>query len=581
MKYQSETKICQNCKKDFVIEPEDFNFYEKIKVPPPTFCPKCRFQRRMAWRNERVLYKRSCDLCKERIISMYHPKAQFPVFCRECWYGDGWDATSYGREYDFSRNFFDQLKELFNAVPHMALWQRNVVNSDYSNMVGESRNVYLSASVVLGCENIFYSKFIDGSFNIFDSYNLKKSENCYENIDSDRNYNCQHVVLSRNCLDSSFLIDCVNCNNCFMCSNLRNKEFFIRNKKYSKEEYLEKIKEFNLGSRNSRKKLLEEFKSMKKNTIYRFANNVKCVDSSGNNLMNTKNCHFCFDIYDSEDCKYCYRGFHLKDCMDFDYGESEFMYEYVTGAINDYNVKFSASAFNTVQSAEYTDSLIFCTDVFGCFGLKGKQNAILNKVYSKEEFIKLREKIIKQMKDLPYVDKKGNVFKYGEFFPSEFSPHAYNESLAQIFFPMGKEEVLKRGWNWHDPEKKSYSVTIPADSIPDDIKDIKDDIIGEILGCAHAEKCNHECLSVFKIVSDELNFYRKNNIPIPDECPNCRYYERFEEISPLKLWYRSCMCNKSGHFHGEEKCEVKFETPYSSEKSEKIYCEKCYQQEVY
>ena len=36
-----ETKICQNCKKDFIIEPEDFNFYEKIKVPLPTFCADC------------------------------------------------------------------------------------------------------------------------------------------------------------------------------------------------------------------------------------------------------------------------------------------------------------------------------------------------------------------------------------------------------------------------------------------------------------------------------------------------------------------------------------------------------------
>ena len=33
-----ETKNCQNCKKDFTIESEDFAFYEKIKVPPPTWC---------------------------------------------------------------------------------------------------------------------------------------------------------------------------------------------------------------------------------------------------------------------------------------------------------------------------------------------------------------------------------------------------------------------------------------------------------------------------------------------------------------------------------------------------------------
>ncbi|PIR68730.1 hypothetical protein COU48_02340, partial [Candidatus Nomurabacteria bacterium CG10_big_fil_rev_8_21_14_0_10_03_31_7] len=71
---QSETKNCQNCKKNFTIEKEDFNFYEKMKVPPPTFCPECRSQRRMTSRNERVLYKAVCDLCKKNIISMYDSK---------------------------------------------------------------------------------------------------------------------------------------------------------------------------------------------------------------------------------------------------------------------------------------------------------------------------------------------------------------------------------------------------------------------------------------------------------------------------------------------------------------------------
>ncbi|KKQ23775.1 MAG: hypothetical protein A3G45_02270 [Candidatus Staskawiczbacteria bacterium RIFCSPLOWO2_12_FULL_37_15] len=40
---EAEIKNCQNCKKDFTIEPDDFAFYEKIKVPPPVNCPRCRF----------------------------------------------------------------------------------------------------------------------------------------------------------------------------------------------------------------------------------------------------------------------------------------------------------------------------------------------------------------------------------------------------------------------------------------------------------------------------------------------------------------------------------------------------------
>jgi len=54
---EKEQKVCQNCQKEFTIEPEDFAFYEKIKVPAPTFCPECQLKRKLVWRNERTLFK--------------------------------------------------------------------------------------------------------------------------------------------------------------------------------------------------------------------------------------------------------------------------------------------------------------------------------------------------------------------------------------------------------------------------------------------------------------------------------------------------------------------------------------------
>ncbi len=54
---QSETKKCQSCKKDFIIEPEDFSFYERVQVPPPTFCPECRIIRRMSFLNDRNFHR--------------------------------------------------------------------------------------------------------------------------------------------------------------------------------------------------------------------------------------------------------------------------------------------------------------------------------------------------------------------------------------------------------------------------------------------------------------------------------------------------------------------------------------------
>ena len=99
----SSTRKCQNCKKDFVIDPDDFNFYEKINVPAPTFCPECRLIRRLASTNERVLYKRKCDLTGEEIISMFPSDAPFPVYETEAWYSDKWDPYQYGMDYNFKK----------------------------------------------------------------------------------------------------------------------------------------------------------------------------------------------------------------------------------------------------------------------------------------------------------------------------------------------------------------------------------------------------------------------------------------------------------------------------------------------
>lgn len=82
------------------------------------------------------------------------------------------------------------------------------------------------------------------------------------------------------------------------------------------------------------------------------------------------------------------------------------------------------------------------------------------------------------------------------------------------------------------------------------------------------------------------------NLPIPRLCPNCRTFERLKQRTGLKLYSRNCQCvgknslngeykNTTTHTHGEEICENKFETTYNPNRPEIVYCEKCYQQEVY
>jgi len=584
---EAQTKICQNCKVLFTIEPEDFNFYEKIKVPPPTFCPECRLTRRLTWRNEGILYKQKCGFCKKGIITNNSPFNKFSIYCHDCWYGDGWDAFKYGKNYDFSKDFFTQWKELMDITPNINLWGLNNINSEYANYTGYSKNIYLSNAV--NCEDIYYSRLVDKSKNLVDCYYVSNSEFCYENFITRKVYNCSFLNNCSDCIDSFFLFDCRNCQNCFMCSSLRNKCFYIRNKKYSREDYLKELERFKLNSFKYLEKYKIEFESLIKNNIHKFANIVNSVNVSGDNIINSKNLKDCFMV-EGENTKYSWRVFNgIKDSYDISGGlKNELVYESSLAADDGYFTKFFSHCKGN-KNSDLIHLCVNCSNIFGCVSLKNKQYCILNKQYTKEEYEELVPKIIKHMNDMPYVDHIGRSYGYGEFFPSELSPFAYNETTAQEYFPLTKEEALKQGYKWKEREERNYNIDIKNEDIPDSINDVDESIINKVIECRNnpdalrgrsPDQNASGCTEAFKIIPQELQFYQRMNLPLPRLCPNCRHYQRLKQRNPLKLWHRQCMCDKDNHNH-KGKCTVEFETSYAPERPEIVYCEQCYNQEIY
>ena len=103
-------KNCFQCQSNFEVDDRDLQFYDKIspvfadkkyQIPPPTLCPDCRQQRRLAWRGKDYFF-RKCDLTREQCLSIYPPEAPMKTYSSEAFYGDEWDGLSYGREFDFS-----------------------------------------------------------------------------------------------------------------------------------------------------------------------------------------------------------------------------------------------------------------------------------------------------------------------------------------------------------------------------------------------------------------------------------------------------------------------------------------------
>ncbi|MBP9716064.1 MAG: hypothetical protein KBD48_02660 [Candidatus Pacebacteria bacterium] len=553
-----ETRACVNCKGEFVIEPEDFVFYERMKVPAPHVCPDCRFKMRAVWRNEMSLYTGvQCGLCDKSIISMYNPKSGFTVYCNSCYRGDGWDSREYSADYNFSRPFFDQLKDLIKKVPKNSLYSTTgvgqSVNSDYTNCGGGLKNCSLcfNSSIL---EDSMYTRGATYSSNLIDSYFCKKVENCYECINVHNSVGVRHGQNSVNCMDCTFIENCSNLNNCIGCVNLRNKSFHILNKEYSKEEYFEILNKIN-SSYVEFVKFKEEFEKLRLDHPHRANENIKIQDCIGDYISESKNVHYSFEIINGEDSKWNFSSREMKDCYGtVGYGiKSELLLEctstgYVSRGIGCWACEIGSDLEYSISCFPNNKNLI------GCDSLKNSQYCILNKQYSKDEYEKIRDHIINELKEK-------NL--YGLMMPPDLAPFAYNETIAQDNMPMSRVDALSLGFRWEDDiQITKGKETLTPESIPDNIDDVSDDIKGEVLRCV-------ECTRNYKITEAELLFYRKMKLPIPRYCFYCRHKDRLNRRGPYKFWNRKC-----------DFCGDGITTTYSPDRPEKVYCEKCYQKEV-
>jgi CxxC-x17-CxxC domain-containing protein len=341
----------------------------------------------------------------------------------------------------------------------------------------------------------------------------------------------------------------------------------IFNEQYSREDYLKKLEELKINTRTGIEKSYEKAIALWNSLPYReYTGNSRNLNVSGDYLYESKNAKHCYMCSGVEDSKYTQFVSVPKatNCYDY-YGwgnSADLIYECATSGEGVSSLKFSFGMFANGLDSEYCGWCIGTKNNFGCVNLKRKQYAILNKIYSKEEYEVLKEKIIKDMKENPYKDSKGRVYPYGEFFPPEFSLFPYNDSNANKFIEKDKEQALREGYNWQDKVENSYQKTIKGNNLPETIDETTNDILNEIIECA-------DCERGYRITEGELSLYRRLDIPVPSKCPKCREARRFSLINKPRFYESEC-----------NKCGKKIKTMYDPSQGKIVYCESCYQQEM-
>jgi hypothetical protein len=555
------TEICKACSQNFEIRTEDTIFYEQVKDVPPLYCPDCRAARRLSFRNERTLYRRPCDLCKKDGISLYPVSSPYPIYCHTCWWSDDWDPKSFAQDYDPSRSFLEQFAEMRLQVPRTQLLVINSVRSEYTNNAADNKDCYL---IFAGEENedSAYSRLIMKCKSVFDCAFVYESEKCYECIDGRKLYNCMFTEQCQSSTDLYFSYNCRDSTNAIFCTNGRHISYQIENEPCTKEEFEAKRAEI-FSSHESLESAKQHFEDLKRELLVKYTVQTKCHNVTGGYLFNCYDGIRLFDTADTKNASYMADATEAIDCMDCNntYYKPKLCYDGM-GFLQSNRSKHSTYIMFS-NDVEYSDSCYNSQSVFGCVGIRKGNYMILNREYEKEEYEALKEKIIAGMK------VRG---EYGQFLPPELSPFGYNETLAKEYYPLIRDEALSRGYRWQDETTGTHGKgTLLSKDIPA-TADADESILKEVLEC-------EVCKKNYRLTKAELGFYKQVGVPIPRQDFECRHQARMAKRTPRKLWSRACMCEMTSHDH-EGVCPNKFETPYSPERKEILYCEDCFNREV-
>lgn len=558
-----ERKTCEISDTKFPITQKDLEFYDKIspvyngkkyQIPTPRLCPEERELRRMSRRNVRSYYKRRCALSGNTIVSIYSPNSPYQtVYSIESRRSDLRDPTASSFEVDKDRSIFKQFQSLSMSTPQLCIINDDWVGSEncwYCCDFSRGKDCYLvtwsrDTQTSMYWNNIWTWKWM------FDCESVNNAEHVYECINCDGLTNCFYLQNSMQCVECTYGFDLHGCSDCVGCVGLRNAKYCILNQQYTEQEYNEYLKGYILTD------LKDQFDILL-NTSTRSQNyNLRTSWSYGNHLVDCKNMIFCDDVFEGIDSRYYFAGDRPRYSYDIvQSGENELCYEWVTPD-NSFKCCFTIRCRKSTR-VYYSDNCHSCSDCFLCSWLRNAQYCIFNKQYTKEEYELLVPQIIEQMQE---------EWTRGEFFDPSLSPFWYNETVAQEYYPLTREEALARGYKRQD---KNYDPVVPAwvevlqwDQIPMDPDSVDSSILKKILVCEVSGR-------PYRIIKQELAFYQKHNLPLPRKHPDIRHKERLGRRPGRTLYLRNC-----------DKTWEEILSVYPAYYKGKVYSEKAYQQEVY
>jgi len=546
-------RICEMTGEKWFVDDEEIGWDKKFNVPPSPFSPRVRLWHLASFFSVYQWWWAKHFDTGEPVLSYVHPATGIRVLPDKEWFTRDFSTTNLSFEID--RPFFDLLRELQLKVPINAT--RNVKepeNSVAMVSMGDKDSYFVAASSSRGClylndsQNIEFSVDCNGAIDVSEGYSLS---HCV------RMHRCKFSLESSDCLDSSFLFDCRNCEFCFGATNQRNKKYLFFNEQLSKENWEQRVKEVDLGDRLILTTTWQRFIALiNEQAVWPENFNQKTEGSIGEYLINSINCRFCYYGLGAAESYYCIGLVNARGnafCTAIP-GDNNLQ---CWGGRSS-NCKFSHTVTGC-DDLEYCMNCYNCAHCFGCVGLQRKSFCIFNAQYTEEEYWQKVDELKCAMLE------RG---EYGRPFPMKYSFTYYPESGPLAYMDATEADMIRADMSQFSidasgafGESRLEGKTIKKrEEAPNNINDFD---LTQWVGIPIEDP---EIKRPFSYLKPELEFYKKYHLAPPLK----HFTTRVRDLMLLMniSSFEDVVCK-----HCDNKITVAKNRTFADRK---IYCRACY-----
>lgn len=524
----SHIVTCSISWENFIVSDHEVWLREKFWFSNlPETKPKYRLRHLGAFYPNWAFYKRKCDKTEKDIISIFSPDCPYPVWDRDEWFKF---ANPPYTDIDFSQSFFPQAQKLFYQCPIPHIFHFQCENCAYADDWYESRDCYLCHGGT-SAEGLRYcARMNNGCKDSIYCTSCVSSQWCYDCTNCENAYYCVHCLDVRNSRNCMMSFDCRNCQDCLFCFNLRGKQYCVGNRELTKEQYESERAKWKLETRTWYQKAQTYFAKMMHEIAWLRSTYVELSEeTTWNYVQHMKDCEMCFMELDHENCCHgLWSGWGVKHiCEGLGTYGCHGGYK-VTMPIKCFEIRFSFMCFEC-RFSDYLAYCVGCENCIGCAWLHKKNYCIFNKPYSKQEFAELQKRLIDHMK---------STGEWGQFFPGDFAPNVYEDSLSAAFWPLTRD-MPNISWfrMLQNPHVKLDSY-LSSDTISESSFEADEWVTKQIYWDKIARK-------PFTILSQDINFCRTLFVPLPDTHYIRRILHNLSWM-PFNGELRTTKCAKSG-----------------------------------